>query len=52
MDVKDELTGVVTSWAIHVEKDWQVPNVKAGDKLSFSGIRSADGTNRFSADPF
>ena len=52
MDVKDELTGVVTSWAVHVEKDWQVPNVKVGDRLSFSGVRSADGTNRLSADPF
>ena len=52
VDRRAELTGVVTSWAIHVEKDWQVPNVKVGDKLSFSGVRSADGTNRLSADPF
>jgi hypothetical protein len=51
MDVKDE-RGNVTSWAVYVDKDWQVPNIHVGDTLTVPGIVSTDGTNRLSADPF
>jgi hypothetical protein len=52
MDVKHEVTGIVTSWAVHVEKEWQVPQIRVGDTVTVPGIISADGTPRLSADPF
>lgn len=52
MDVKDERTGAVTPWAIYVARDWQVPNIRVGEKLTVPGVLSTDGTNRFSASPF
>jgi hypothetical protein len=52
MDVKDERTGAVSPWAVYVEEDWQVPRIIVGEALTVPGATAADGTNRFSADPF
>jgi hypothetical protein len=52
MDVKDERTGAVVPWAIHVEHEWQVPKITVGETLTVQGVLSADGTNRLTAYPF
>jgi len=52
MSVKDELTGVVTPWAIYVVDPRLVPNIAIGQTYTVTGTTASDGTNRLKAQPF
>jgi hypothetical protein len=52
MDVKDERTGVITSWAIYVSDVNLVANIVAGQTYTVTGTAAHDGTSRLIAKPF
>jgi hypothetical protein len=52
MNVKDEATGVVKPWAIHITDEGLVPNIAVGETYTLTGSAAADGSNRLKAQPF
>jgi hypothetical protein len=52
MNVKDEATGVVRPWAIHITDEGLVPNIAVGETYTLTGSAAADGSNRLKAQPF
>jgi hypothetical protein len=52
MNVKDEATGEVTSWAIFTPRSGFVPRIIEGDTLVVPGTVVPDGSHRMIAEPF
>jgi hypothetical protein len=52
MNVRDERTGVVTTWAVYVADYALIPNISPGETYTVPGTTARDGTNRLRAKPF
>ena len=46
LDVKDERTGIVTPWAVALNRDWELLKFNVGDSVTVTGAGSRDGTHR------